>query len=333
MNPFMQSLRPLWDRAEYCQVRSSRLKEVALELSTSELKAPNWRGPLFPESDDSKFIDFLGVINAINFCFADPQTGKKFDTEYPIKSGIVYKGSSAMAACMMRALGNGVPILSPEYLARFSQKEAREIFRCHTNPIPMLGSRIAALRNVGATLSGLGESWSFSKIFSDAEYRLFNNGEGIVEKISGHFLSYTDRGRFNGNELLFYKRAQLLPMMYYGRALDSGGKLPLIRDMENFGVITDYAVPNALRSFGILKYHKTLAERIDGGLDLTADSRVEKEIRAVTARIMLELLEALNICREKAGKPKVTMAELDYPIWQAGRNSKFKHHLIYTTAY
>ena len=34
-----------------------------------------------------------------------------------------------------------------------------------------------------------------------------------------------------------------------------------------------------------------------------------------------------------AGKPPITMAELDYAVWSLGRKAKYLHHLTRTTAY
>ncbi len=284
MNPLLASLAGVWDKTDYCRINRRQLRIVARKFAHFDFVVPNWREPIFPELDDDLFIEFLGITNAINFCFASPETGRKFDVEYPKGSGIIYYGSSAMTACVKQALDNGIPILSPEYLENVSKKEVEEIFSHHANPMPMIAKRVEHLNNIGATLLGIHEPTSFAKIFEDADYLLFNNSDGIVEKIIKNFTSYRDRGKWKGFKLLFYKRAQLLPMIYHGRALDSKGKLQLIRDTENFGVITDCAVPNAFRILGILNYKKTLAKIIDSGTRITADSQLEIEIRIISAK-------------------------------------------------
>lgn len=331
----MESLCRGWEKPEFCKIYNHRLKMVAKELAIQEYVTPSWREPIFPDNDDETFIEFLGVTNSINFCFTDPETGQKFDTEYPDGSGIIYTGSSAMTACIKRALDNGVPILSPGYLSKLNRRDADMIFIKHKNPIPMINMRISNLRSTGETLMDDNQPNSFAGIFKKAEYLLFNNGDGIIERIISRFVSFHDQSIYNEHRLFFYKRAQLLPLIYHGRAIDSLGKLPLIRDPEYFGAITDYAVPNALRALGILKYNKLISQMIDSGQKIIAESKVEVEIRAVSACIMLRLLELINRYRSKIQKKLITMVELDYRIWQAGRatGAKYKHHLTYTTAY
>ena len=164
MNSFSSSLQPLWKRAQFCSIYWYYFKAIARDLAEKELKVPTWRDPIYPELDDDTFVEFLGITNAINFCFTEPETGKKFDTEYPTGSGVIYHGSSAMSACVKRALDDGIPILSPEYLARFSRSDADQIFKYHTNPIPMVNSRVGALRNLGEKLLNDDELSSFSQI-------------------------------------------------------------------------------------------------------------------------------------------------------------------------
>ncbi len=335
MNPFMQTLMPLAESAEHCRINENKLNESAREFAQLDLKAPSWRDSWYPKEDDEIFTEFLFRINSINYYFKNRDSKNKFDTEYPNGSGKVLRGSAAMIACMKRALKNGIPILDTNYLAGFDITEAKRIFTCHRNPMPALSERVKSLRNLGFTLlenKRMGKPTSFSEILMESDYRLFNNGNGIVEKLA-KFPSYYDEDYWKGSMLLFYKRAHLLPMMYHGRALDSGGKLTPIKDPENFGVVTDYSVPNALRAKEILEYADELKAKIDEEVPIESGSQEEVEIRAVTAKIMLGMQEKINVERVKIGKPCITQDQLDYPVWKAGRDSPFKHHLTETTAY
>lgn len=313
-------------------INDEKINRYATELALQDLKIPSWRTPAYPEDDD-KIIDFLGVVNSVNFCFTDFKTHKKFDIEYPEGSGKIWYGAYGMAMCFKRALDENIPILDPHFLMDLTVGDAVHIFRQKDTAISMLYERITNLRNVGYVfyhnLSGFS---SFNNLFKVNNFMFLN----IADALSVNFTCYSDYSYLYGYKILFNKRAQLFPMMYHGRALSSGGALQPIRDPENFGPISDYEVPKILRHFGILRYSIELAARVDNGMILEKHGEMEVEIRAQTINAMSDLLCRVNEKRLYAGLTLITMAELDYAIWNMGRSPEFKqlrHHYTYTTAY
>jgi hypothetical protein len=334
MNPYAESCAFVADDPKHVFIDLYPLKKIAVEFAhRGDLITPPWREEVFPESDE-KIIEFFGVVNSINFCFTDFLTNNKFDVEYPEGSGKIWRGAFAMTAAMRRALDDGINILDPRILYQLTSNDVKHIFRHVSTPIPMLKERFINLQNVGKVLS----YWcgSFTRIFREADYKLFSNGDGIVEKLAVFFESYRDVSRYRGRFIEFYKRAQLFPLVYHGRALSSNGALQPIRDPENFGPIADYEVPKVLRALGILIYEQQLAEMVDRVVVLPKNSNKEIEIRAQTVNAMAKLLEAINKIRVSNGLNLITMVELDYAIWSAGRTPEYKkirHHYTYTTAY
>lgn len=323
INSHFATLEPAWRDSKYCWVDMDALDTFAQSLATKEMKIPSWRESVFPQEDDERIIDYFGVVNAINFCFTDFATDKKYDVEY---HGKIWSGAYALAAAVTRALEHKYNMLDPYFLANMTYPLAETIFRHHSIPMPMIYERVMNLRDVGATLLRTG--WdNFDNLFKESNYYLFNNGDGIVEHLTKLFVSYRDENNWEGNHVLrFSKRAQLFPMVYHGRALSSGGKLQPIRDPEHFGPVVDYQVPRALNALGILRYEKWLETYIQSGRLIQENSLVEIALRAKTAFAVSLLLE----------KSKITMVELDFALWSAGRDpvfSKLKHHYTFTTAY
>ncbi len=332
MNPFVESTKVVWENPQYVFVNEQAVADLACKMAADDLKAPTWREEVFPESDN-QILEFLGVANAINFCFTDFKTGNKFDVEYPTGSGQIKKGAFAMAACLKRALDESVPVLDSKFLMNLGAREARSIFRCHKTEIPMFRERVENLRNVGYKLSA-SPLKSFKQLFERCDCRLFDSGgRGILNTLPRMFDSYQDVFFWdNGRHIVrFQKRAQLLVLVYQGRALSSAGRLPLLKDPEKIGPIADYEVPRALRFFGILRYYKNLSELVDGGVEIPKNSRMEIEIRAQTVQAMANLLTRINQLRPR--NRQITMVELDYAIWSAARNIPQQHHYTYTTAY
>lgn len=333
MNQYVRSLRPVWENPSYVFVNEDELKNCAERLAKSNLTVPSWREPVYP--DDDKIIEFFGVSNAINFHFpTDPITGQKFDVEYPKGSGQIWTGSMAMAACLKRAMDEGMLVTSPLFLASLTMRDMRHIFRHKTTPMPMLPERHVNLLNLGMTLCG--ECMDFKDIFELADYRAFNNGAGIVERVVDLFKCYKDESPWNTDRLQFQKRAQLLALVYYGRA-KSSKFLPRLKDPENIGPIADYQVAKTLRALDILIYTPALAKKVDSGVEIPKDSIMEIEIRAQTVFVVKDLVDKINFWRDWClHKPNVTVAEIDYVLWSLGRDPKYsasRHHYTKTTAY
>src|SRR3989344_4070821 len=226
MNWLFESLEPVWRSPHHVHINDEVLVRAASLIADNNFQVPDWRDEVFPQQDSQLFIEFIGVQNSIQFCFIDEQTGQKFDAEYPRGSGKVWRGSYAMTACLKRALDEGVPILDPGFLGALTIEQVRKLFEPVNTPIPLLEERLACLSSVGWKLC-LGKYKSFSQLFSASKFLLFNNGEGIVDQLLNDFWAYQDAHMWRGeHQLQFAKRAQLLPMIYHGRALASNGALP-----------------------------------------------------------------------------------------------------------
>ena len=259
----------------------------------------------------------------------------------------MFVGAFACAAAFLRGSGflygkdGGGHLSATQMLGITSSlKKTKRFFR-GGNGIPMAGERRANLDEAARTLleDYRGEP---RNILEEADWYAYEHDggkPGITDLLVRDFGSvFDDRETLvldSGvtRELLFMKRAQLLPLMMHGRALGSRGELPAIRDIAKIGPVADYSVPNALRHLGILEYSSELRYAVDNRFEIAAHSKAEIEIRMSTVAAMAELLAETNALREKAGKPPITMAELDYKIWSLGRKAKYLHHLTRTTAY
>lgn len=334
-NPYFNSLEPIWENPKFVFVDEGRLKEVAKDFAGEDLKTPNWRAPVYPESDDELFIDFLGLVDSINFCFTDMITKEKHELEW---KNMKCHGSFAMVACLKRALEEGIPILDYQWLKNATLDDLSYIFRA-THLIPLLRERKEIFNEVGRVLE---EKYGghFYNLFEEANYRAFTSDrKGIVDRLIRDFPSFFDVSWHEKSQtfLQFHKRAQLYAIMYQGRALDSKGKLSLIEDADNLGPPADYDVPRALKKLGILEYEKSLEKKIKAQKIIKKDSLAEQEIRAQMTYAMVELIEEINKIREANNwqKPKVNILEVDFRVWWAGKEmgTDEPHHLTPTIAY
>lgn len=333
-NPYWKTLKPIWKNPRHVYINKERVENIAWKLVRGKFETPDWREPVFPKNP-ADFLKFILIANAINFCFTDPETKIKFQINY---NGTLWRGSMAMAACLKRALDEEKPLFNAGYLAHLSLEELGNIFRSNPSKnetdLPLLYKRWLILREIGENLNKH-FGGSFLAIYEISGFRAFNDGYGLVELLIKHFPSFDDCAisAWREKDLKFQKRAQLLAMVYQGRALsDSHWPFPFLRDADDLGPIADYAVPAALEEMGILVYSQSLKKKIMAGEIIGKNSREEIEIRAQTVHAMLKLLQEINTTRH-AGQKMINMIQLDYMIWTLGREIKTPHHLTPTTNY
>lgn len=323
MNPFTPTLEAIWLKPSCVWVNSPAVVSVGARIASDEFPIPDWRESVFPE-EDLVFLDFIGVGNAINFAFTDFQTHESFAVEH---KGRRWRGAFGMWACLDRALNRGTDVLDGRWLRQASTKELEDIFASESR-IPMLQERCCILREVGNVLC---EKYNghFRDVFIKGHARAFGN-DGIVTRLIVDFPSFCDESlhRPTGRVLKFQKRAQLMAMMYHGRAVGSDS-LRALSDARDVGPIADYGVPRALHNVGILVYSPDLEDRVQSRRAIESGSVEEQEIRAQTVRAQIELLEAINSLRSS----KIDFIRLDYRLWMMGRSVNAPHHLTSTTAY
>ena len=323
VNPFWDSLRPVWDHPTCVWVNERNVVRVAKALAAEEFPVPSWREPTFPEPDEELF-DFIAVGNSINFAFTSFETGKSFSTEY---HGLRWRGAFGMWACLRRALENGLAITSGEFLSTLTLAQCQELF-AGDPPMPMIEERWAILKEVGDVLCNYYQG-RFQNLLASSRGKAFGN-QGLVTQLLKRFPSFRDESRHikTGTLLQFEKRAQLLAMMYQGRALASTALKPL-SDFASLGPIADYSVPRALHAQEILRYSPELERQIIARSILAKDGIAEQEIRAQATNAQIMLLNEINSLRGTT----VTFLELDYKLWMLGRGVGAPHHLTRTTAY
>jgi Queuosine salvage protein len=324
MNPLLSSLCPVWNEPTVVFLDVDRLRRLAEELAGEHLVVPSWREVVFPIEDSETFIDFIGVGNAINFAFTAFDTHESFSVNY---RDTTWRGAFAMWACLARAVEARPGILRGSYLAGLSLRDVQEMFASNS-VIPMVEDRWRALNEVGTVLERRYGGY-FHNLFQSACFTAFG-GSGIVDRLLDQFPSFRDDSlhRATGTVLHFAKRAQLMAMMYQGRAMASD-KLPRLVDGDDLGPIADYAIPRCLHSLGILKYTPDLERAIRSRRIIEKDSLQEQEIRAQAVHAQLVLLRELEARSDR----DATTLSIDYKLWTLARKAIEPHHLTKTTAY
>lgn len=327
-NPVRESVYAFVDGMEHIAVDDNAITRYAAELAEEEFPLADWRFPVMLSREDGfstdDVIDYFFLYNAINFAYNDFETGEKFAADY---NGEEWRGSFGMCGCLTRAIEDGTPLLDGDYLAQLSRDDMSEIFAPSNGvELPMLEERRRILNGVGERLVREYDG-RFHSLVEEASDRLYDDGDGVVEQLVDTFPSYDDRDVVDGQEVVFYKRAQLAAAMAYGR-LEGTGAFP-IEDMDNFTVFADYNLPNVLRHQGVLSYSDELSTSIERGELIEQGSREEVELRAATVYAAGELRDAINERRDDA----VYGPEMDTKLFMQKSDPETAVHLTETTAY
>jgi len=324
-SPVLDSVRYAVESSRDVQTHYDKIVEVASWMAYEELPIPEFTLPLgVGQGDPDEAIDFMLVADSIDTAFTDFKSHEKFQVDY---AGQHWSDSDAEFACIKRALDNGVPFLDGNYLARITRAELSEIFEGNIE-MPMLDEKLEVVHQVGKVLAEKYDG-RFHKFVKACSPRLYDNGNGLIERLVKEFPRFNDVSMLDGHEIKFYKLAQLGIWMLYA-TLHRAGKFRL-DDPEKMTAFADYIVPVALRLHGITSYSERLEKAINEHQWIPRDSRWEIEIRAHCIYATALLREEINKLRPT--NQQVIIPQIDARFWTHFHTTNWPHHLTRTIMY
>jgi Potential Queuosine, Q, salvage protein family len=323
-SPVTESLRPVIEKSRDVHTHYEKIVEIAGWMAYEELPMPNLAVPYGLEKTPDAAMDFVMVGNTIDTAFTDFNTHVKFQVDY---AGAHLSDSEAMFACLKRAKDNGIPILDGKFLARITFADMKKIFAGNME-MPMLEEKMALLRETGEVLEANYEG-RYYKFIRSCSPRLYDNGNGLVERLAREFPRYRDVSRYDGHEVKFYKLAQLgFWQIYSGLGAAGGFKL---EDPQKMTAFADYIVPVGLRLMGMTSYSPALEHTINSFQLIPRDSRQEIEIRAHCLYATALLAEEVNKLRPP--DQQVIIPQIDARLWTHYHTTSWPHHLTQTIMY
>jgi hypothetical protein len=302
----LETTRRVIDRAGSVSIDQAAVESLAARLAERQAEPPPWR--VWPHwwDDSNLAATYVLVLDALNFCFwGEPRWRVSYQ-------GHSLNGYWALAASLRRAIEHGDPILDADYLANIDESAVRAIFAGEAE-IPLLSERVAHLREVGHGLQAVGGS--FAPIVAAAA----RNGEALVHDIVKRFSSFDDVTTYAGDEVRFFKRAQILVSDLYG--IYEGRGLGAFDDLDRLTAFADYKIPQVLREASILVYAPALAEIVDRQQEIPPGDPREVEIRAAT----IWGCELLRRClAEQHGRPAFRAFEIDWLLWSDAQDREIE---------
>lgn len=310
-----ESTSKIIPQMEHVAINEESLNDFVQNLlkDKNALKFPKWSESHFDANSVpfETLLRYLFVIDTLNYCF-----WKNTGFEY-----------YCLAKNLYNTLKEKKSFFEIENLIKMTPEQLKEnIFKCD---FCLLNERARMIREVFIIIKNEynGLCYNFVKECNKDAIKL-------VKKIIDNFCCFRDQAIYNGEQIFFYKRAQILVSDIYLAYLDikEAKKNNEENDIINFTknsisqltMFADYRVPQILRAKGILKYDEYLKDLVDNKKELPHGSKEEIEIRAST----IQSVEKIKNLLKKNGKDAMSI-EIDVYLWEEGEKIKDKvepHH-------
>lgn len=328
-NPVRKTTFFVVKNAEKVKINREKIRELAEKWKKEGVEPAVF--PLdfhFASKDREKTLDYLILLDALNFCFwpaqiasrivAGKPKNKKWEIEY---QGKKYGGYFGLSIALKKFFEENPEKANLKYFSKISKKEFLEIFQGGKG-LQFLEKRWKIARAVSKKIEGkYGNSLNFMKSAK-------GKADILVNKIYKELPFFDDISFFKGRKILFLKRAQILVSDIWGTF---GGKG--IGNLKNMGYLTcfpDYKIPQILNNFAILDYSEDLAEKIKNRKIIKNGSREEIEIRSAT-------IWAVEYIKEELTKRGINFRsfEIDWILWNKSQETKMEnpYHLTPTFFY
>lgn len=279
------------------KINNDRITYVVDELArmNAPISAPTWDFPpyLIGSTDLEDVFAFFLVVNSINYKYFVTGSTEEF-RDGDLREALLM--ATRVADHWEELKKDNFKILrevDEDYLNNF-------LFKAQV-PMPMLRSRVVALREVGLFLSQ----------FHRPEKKVWEN---TLRELSPAALAYAIPFALPSWKDPFLKRAQLTMFMVIGRARALGLDLFDQTAFSELTVASDYMLPRLDLALGLVEVlpGSPLLEMIEKKEAIQSGSELETEIRAATVIVGDLMLEEMN---KKKVWGEVDVTALDAMKW------------------
>ncbi len=298
------SCRKVADRAQHIQINRSRIPAYAASLPLGKVTSPQLDPACHYLGRQEDTVNFLITLDTINF-------GSGYFPYLRKRSGM--SGYFTVASSLHDAYVKKGP-LSARQLAEIAVEECTRIF--DQDPNNTVAREL--MQHFAVALNDLGRyvldrfNGSLIDLVDSA-----GSSAGRLVQLLREMPFFNDVASYCGNEVLFFKRAQItaadLALAFDGRGWGH------FKDLDQMTIFADNLVPHVLRADGILIYEEALLDAINAGQLIPSGSTAEVEIRACA----VHAVELIKQQLAKSGR-MITSPELDSFLWNRGQQPEYK---------
>lgn len=313
------------ENLKHMKINYSKLKEFSIWISNQKFDEFD-NSSNHPKNDEftlEEHLRFIFLVDSLNFCFW-PTLMEYEDLTLFIKNGIKDKSKK----------------YDPDYFLRISKKDfiSEFHFLFKKDPFSQLSERFRILQELSFIIKNDFEN-SFINFIKKSDF----DASKLLRQIISNFTSFQDHAIYKGQQIFFYKRAQILVgdinevlvsfcKNYISleipekKLLEKFNKKKKLENIQLLTSFADYRVPQVLDFKEIVIYSENLKNKISEGICLDPCSEEEIEIRGVMVFLVSEVVRILR----DIGKEVLDM-EVDWILWQFGEKfvkDKHPHHKV-----
>lgn len=299
-----RSCRQVAEQARLVEIDASALRRYADSLPRERMALPEMDPAIHYLGHGADTVAYYLTLDAINY-------GSGY---FPDLFGDARRSGYRTIAAALAARFTASGPVPPEALRAMTPGACAEML-----DLPLNNSAAVELVNLYArSLNDLGSllcdrfGGSFVKLVEEAG----ESAERLAEILSS-LKDFRDVLRYNGMEVPFFKRAQLLPIDLF--IAFGGAGWGRFGDIDEITICADNLVPHVLRVDGVLSYAPELAEHVDAGELVEPGSQEEVEIRACSVHAGELLVAELR----QRGVPANAML-LDNFLWHRGQQPTYR---------
>lgn len=318
-NRVLQTTLPVVLNAQQVRINHLKAKDLAKRFKERGLSAMHWPSILrLPGATENETLNFLFILNALNFSFWPDKEEDRWEFEY---GGKMHRGFYALAMALRKSYELWVPVADFRHWAGLDEERFTFKFM-GKNEIPMPVERFQVVRSVAKVMLE-----KYGGQAKDLVVSAKSSGLELAYKIAEEFESFRDRAIYNRSEVWFLKRAQIFVADVWG--CFGGKKSGNFSDIGELTAFADYRVPQVLEHYGVLEYGSELKKKLRRKELLASGSSEEMEIRAV-------MIWAVEYLKNELG---LNAIQTDWLLWNEAQRLKklnafrLPHHRTRTVFY
>ena len=284
------SYKKVCDKSQSVRINYNKIDEMIEQIKKSSVA--NWldSNPYgLMDMDVKSIINYLLIYHTIgDYCFWG-------DPKWEIQTSLgTIDGSYAIMYLMLNRfkINNNFEMSIDEF---------KEFLKGNIT-IPLLEDRYSNLVEMNDFLKKNGKS--FYELIKD-----LNIDSQLFEYIVSNLNYFKDVSTYEGEEILFYKRAQLLTSDIL-HVREKKEKIEV--DYSHLIGCADYKIPQVMRCYGMLEFSDSLASKVDNKVELEEGNKEEVEIRANTLKVIEYIYEKLD--------RKYSRMDINDFIWLLGQD-------------
>lgn len=311
----LETTRFVVQNARMVHIDMPAIRLAAEVLADEKAEPPPWNYEYHFFDGTARTVNYLFLLDALNFSFWGRP---RWTIDYEDKR---LDGYWALAAALKRGAEDpATSLLDAGHLAQISPGELAQVLHGR-GEIPLFEQRWRNARELGTILRDHWDGQATRLIEATG-----GDAAQLAQKVAENLSSFNDITLYEGREVRFFKRAQIVVADIWGsfggresikkdpETETLAGEVARIRNIDQLTAFADYKLPQILRAWKVLHYAAPLAKRIDREVELRPGSPEEVEIRAAT----LWAVEFLRQELAARGRPLWSI-QVDWILWEASQ--------------